>query len=285
MLKETDWAKALQNAIDEYLQKKTGGAAAAIPAAPLKPLLVRHAGLLGLTFPPDGFERVKFVDFLNQFPDVVQTHRRAGQDTLVVKVGDAQLLENIVKSEIDSHNTIRPPKSLRQDVFDAFTRIPVPTSSYWYAPEQDKFVLVEGGKHDWVEVPPLLTETAFHDRRAFSETQVSTSLKSALLLSLNENASPLRAFSVEVKKHRLGRAWHIFHLKCIMQRISQWSSSNGISWKNTWECSGEPTPQHSNVVTAQETNSFLAGLMRLDPEEKKRVMVPLDIVLRLIRRD
>lgn len=50
MLQEAIWTQALLGAMDEYLHKKTGGIPVVVPAAPLKPLLIRHAEQRGLRY-------------------------------------------------------------------------------------------------------------------------------------------------------------------------------------------------------------------------------------------
>lgn len=285
MLHEAQWAQALLSAIDDYLSKKTGGAPAPVPAAPLKPLLARHAELLGLTFPPEGHERIKFVDFLDLFPGTVKTQRRPGQDALVAKIADAHVLEEASKAA-EQLDAARLPRTIRQDVFQAFTmKPPVGSDRHWYSRELDKFLQAPAGADEgWLPVPTPTLEMALADRRAFAEAQPAA-MKEALLAALNQPTSQFEAFGLEIKRQLLGRAWHLFRLRRVVMRATEWAKSQGLTWNPSWERASESTGQESNSITARETNAFLAGLMQLGPEDAKRVMVPLDIVLRLLRRD
>lgn len=284
MLQETIWAQALSSAIDEYLSKKTGGQPAAVPAAPLKPLIRRHAEQLGLVFPPEGYERIKFVDFLDLFPAVLSTHRRPGQDALVAKAQNVELLDKAAAVEASSTSANRTLRTLRDDVFKAFTLPPEQGHLHWYASEQGKFVQAAVGEANWIAGPSSSMATGIQDRRAFAEDQVNTDNRDTLLDALNEQ-TPFAAFSEAIKSLCLGRAWHAFRLKCVVDRVTAWSSTNGIPWDKTWEFDKASPPPQLGDVSARETNAFLSGLMQLGPEDAKRVMVPLDIVLRLLRRD
>ena len=97
--------------------------------------------------------------------------------------------------------------------------------------------------------------------------------------------APLGAFSRVVKELHLERAWHVFRVERLVQKIDAWTKFAGIERNPAWESGVRSVKSESDTITARETNAFLAGLMQLGPEDAKRIMVPLDIVLKLIRRD
>jgi hypothetical protein len=280
------WAQALQAAFDEHLVKKSGGGVAVAPAAPLKPLLVRHAAQLGLAFPPDGYEKLKFVDFLDLLPDVVKTLRRPGQDALVAKVEEAHLLTQLSQDEGGQASAKRPRVALRQDVFRAFTQIPAAGQRRWYSRDSDEFLdAADAIQGNLLAVPAPTFEEAVRDRQDFANALPDTVQRDQLLATLDQAAAPLGAFGDAVKSLRLERRWHIFRFDRLLERVKGWANSVGLPWNSAWEGAPLPVQQAVDAVTARETNAFLAGLMQLGPDDAKRVMVPLDIVLRLLRRD
>ncbi|WP_033365601.1 hypothetical protein [Bordetella sp. FB-8] len=284
-LQET-WVPVVQAALEEYLSKKSGATSVVVPAAPLKPLVVRNAEQLGLKFPPEGYERIKFVDFLDLFPSVIRTRRRPGQDTLVVKAQDVDLLNQVDKEDSDLA-TKRERISFRTDVFNAFTKILSEGQCYWYSREKDEF-FVDGanaeGQSD-IQVPFLTLEDVLTERRDFANTVTAMAQRDELLGALNAGEAPLGSFSRAVKINHLERAWHIFRVARLAQRIKGWAESVGVKNSPSWECGAQSAKSEPDTVTARDTNAFLAGLMQMRPEDVSRIMVPLDIVLKLIRRD
>lgn len=90
-----------------------------MPAAPLKPLIIRHAEQRGLVFPPEGYNYLKFIDFLDLFPLVIKIRRRSGQDAFVAKAEHAELLDELQPDGARRARVDRGRVALRSDVFDA----------------------------------------------------------------------------------------------------------------------------------------------------------------------
>lgn len=287
MLQQETWAPVVRAAIDEYLSKKRSAKPLAVPAAPLKPLIIRHAEQRGLAFPPEGYSHLKFIDFLDLFPSVVKTQRRPGQDALVAKVEHAELLAELsVEGEHRAHGD-RGRTALRSDVFDAFTKILSAGEHYWYSKTNDEFVAKDaaGEEQDLVPLPPNTFEAALAERKRFADSIKNTDQQKGLLDALNDAAAPLRAFSQSLKGMHLEHAWHVFRFDRLVQEIKDWADSVGLDWNDSWTTRVRRPPNEPDAVTAREANAFLAGLMELGPDDAKRVMIPLDIVLKLIRRD
>ena len=282
-LQET-WAPVVQAALDEYLSRKSGVESMAVPVAPLKPLVMRYAEQMGFVFPPQGYERLKFVDFLDFFPSVIRIRRRPGQDALVVRAANADLLDHLVLEKSTSV-TKREVVAFRSDVFNAFTKILPSEQCYWYSIESDEFSIdgANASQQSFVRVPSLTLEEAISERRDFAGTAIAN--RDALLDALGTPTAPLGAFSRVVKELHLERAWHVFRVERLVQKIDAWTKFAGIERNPAWESGVRSVKSESDTITARETNAFLAGLMQLGPEDAKRIMVPLDIVLKLIRRD
>lgn len=287
MLSQEIWAPIVQAALDEYLNKKSKAKSAVVPAAPLKPLLVRQSERAGIAFPPEGYEHLKFADFLDMFPSVVQTRRRPGQDVLVVKAEDVELLEGFVQFDSDQPHGKCERVAFRSDVFRAFTKLLPSGQCFWYSKSTDDFVEGEVGSVDpsLVQLAIYTLENAISERRDFANTIENTTQKDILLGATNDSLAPLRAFSQAVKELHVEREWHNFRFDRLERRIRGWASTAQIDWNPAWTSKAKPVRQGTVIITARETNSFLAELMQLGPEDAKRVMVPLDIVLKLMRRD
>ena len=278
------WSQALREALDEYLAKKAGGRSVPVPAAPLKPILIRRASELGLEFPPEGLEKTKFVDFLDMLPGVVKTTRRLGQDALVTRIEmnhqSPEPIQATAAAEIPEIAGI----ALRPDVFKAFTLFATGGKEWWYSKSTDRFIDQPfADSSDLVHVPRPTLADAIQDRAKFIETLTSTSHRTELQKALAVESTALIEFRNAVKNLRLDRQWHEFRLHRLTERIRAWSQAAGLPWSSGWN-RGFATPKSKiDPPMARQMNAFLAGLMRLDASDAKRVMVPLDVVLKLLR--
>lgn len=280
---EKQWAEVLRAALAEYLEKKRSSVA---PAAPLKPLLLRRAEQAGLSYPPVGMERTKFADFLALFPAVVSLKRRLGQDVLVSVAGDEAALQTIAADEGPDSKGRAPLRRLRSDVFKAFTRLPPVGRVYTYVKTSDRFTEIDQSiesRADMIHVPAQTLDAALAERREFTENLPETSSRVALSAALQAD-SPLGAFGQAVKEHSLGQHWHEFRMERLLKNIQAWADENGLSWNPDWMGNLPASQKPANAFTSREANTFLAGMMQLSPEDAQRVMVPLDIVLKLLRQ-
>jgi hypothetical protein len=284
MIDQAVWAPVVTAAFNDYLTNKSGGRVTAIPAAPLKPLVARRAAEVGLQFPPEGYENRKFVEFLDSVPSAVSTRRRAGQDVLVAPTDRQDLLDVDVALQTESN---RDRSALRGDVFRAFTKIPRAGRQHWYSRAQDAFIELDAAHSDpsLIPVPSETIEGALADRTSFADSLPDDIRRSPLIEALREPSTALGDFTRKVKELRLERAWHMFRLNRLSQKVRTWGAEHQVEWSPSWTDINVSQAPDAAMVSARETNSFLAGLMQLGPEDAKRVLVPLDIVLKLMRRD
>ena len=86
-----------------------------------------------LGYPPGGYGQESFGDFLKHFDSIVLVRRRRGRDLLAAPVEMPELLAEATESGA---------ARLREDIFEAFTRIPrgVPPAEPWYVPSSDSVV-------------------------------------------------------------------------------------------------------------------------------------------------
>lgn len=260
---------------------------AVAPAAPLKPLLLRRAEQAGLSYPPAGMERTKFAEFLDLFPAVVSLKRRLGQDMLVTIAGDEAALQTMVADEAPDSTGKSSLRRLRPDVFKAFTRLPPVGHVYAYTKTSDRFTEIDQNIEahtEMIRVPALTLDAALAERREFTDNLPETSAQVALLAALQDDLSPLGAFGQAVKQYGLGQHWHEFRMGRLLKSIQEWADENGLIWNPAWVGNFPASAKPANAFTSREANTFLAGMMQLSPEDAQRVMVPLDIVLKLLRQ-
>lgn len=276
------WTEIVHQALQSYFDLKSHGEPRAVPGAPLKPLVMKLAAERGLIYPPPDFQNKKFSDFLQALPEAVITQRRSGQDLLVAPAGRLDLFDASaeMKSEIQSF-------VLRPDVFKAFTKIQTePGRRFWYSKSEDTFVEGQSDTVDanLVSVESITQKTALEERQTFTqELKLDGNTANELLSTLSDPIVAMGRFSAKVKELRLERQWHHFRAEHVHRNLQAWASAHSIAFNSNWLETHKPPTQDN--VSSRETNAFLAGLMHLGPEDAKRVLVPLDIVLKVLRRE
>lgn len=276
------WTEIVHHALQSYFDLKSHGEPRAVPGAPLKPLVMKLAAEQGLIYPPPDFQNKKFSDFLQALPEAVITQRRSGQDLLVAPAGRLDLFDASadMKSEIQS-------LVFRPDVFKAFTKIQAePGRRFWYSKSEDAFVEGQSDTIDanLIPVESSTQQTALEERQGFThEMKLDGDTASELLSTLSDPIGAMGRFSAKVKELRLERQWHQFRADRVKRNLQAWASVHNIAFSTDWLEIQKPLTQDS--VSSRETNAFLAGLMHLGPEDAKRVLVPLDIVLKVLRRE
>ncbi|MFZ2308513.1 MAG: hypothetical protein WAW34_14365 [Rhodoferax sp.] len=276
------WTEIVRQALQRYFDQKSHGQPSAVPGAPLKPLVLKLAAEQGLTYPPLEFQNKKFSDFLQALPEAIVTHRRLGQDLLVAPTGRFDLFDVPAEAASETQSVV-----FRPDVFKAFTKIhSEPNKKFWYSKIEGAFVERPSDTVDetLVSVDEGTLNNSFEERQAFvKELKLDPDTTSGLLSTLSDPTGALGRFSAKVKELHLERQWHQFRAKNVRRKLQEWAATNGITFNPGW------LEQHKHVpldtVSARETNAFLAGLMQLGPEDAKRVLVPLDIVLKVLRRE
>lgn len=278
----SQWTEIVHKALQSYFDLKSHGEPRAVPGAPLKPLVMKLAAAHGLIYPPPEFENKKFSDFLQALPDVIVTQRRSGQDLLVAPAGRLDLFDASAELKSDTQSVV-----FRPDVFKAFTKIHTePDRRFWYAKSEDAFVEGQSDASDanLLPVESSTQQTAIEERQAFTQQlKLDDNTARDLLSTLSDPVGAMGRFSAKVKELRLERQWHQFRAKRVHRSLQEWASAHNIAFSANWlKTQIHPTPDN---VSSRETNAFLAGLMHLGPEDAKRVLVPLDIVLKVLRRE
>jgi hypothetical protein len=272
------WHQIITTALNEGTQISGG----AVPGAKLRQLINRIAAKHGEQYPPRGDEDKKFTEFLNQFSSLLIVLKRTGQDILVAPADKPQLLDLSQNASTE----------LREDIFEAFTRIPSHQSP-WYERGTDRISWAAAEEtldsDQFVKIPPASLEQEIGDRKAFaSSPEIDPEVKDNLLATLQEH-SALWAFSKAIKKYGLSRRWHLFRLQGIVKRIRQWCESQHVEWRAEWlstRADGTAKVQTMKRAASIGGESHLLGKLieSLNEEELKRVSLPLDIILKLLQK-
>lgn len=147
-----------------------------------------------------------------------------GSDILVGLPG-AKPPEKVMPPAKNAH------RSLRQDVFEAFTRISaVP---FVYIPERDKFVGQDQADGTSVDVPPVSLEQSVAIRREFAES-LSAKEQGRLLDALERSANPLAKFRLVLGENDLVRQWAKFQAAKLESRVRTWAEDNHVIPRDAW---------------------------------------------------
>jgi len=275
------WNEVVAEALKRGLETSDG----AVPGAKLRELVARIAPKHGVSYPLPGREDEKFADFLKQFSSSVIVLRREGQDLLVAPSDAPQLLDR----------SVNVYAQIRDDIFEAFTRIPKGSSprQAWYARDTDTIEwLTEDENPDGVRlvrIPAATLDQELSDRRAFSLSPgIEKDVQDKLLGTLTAH-SALGSFSAALRAYGLARKWHLYRFSEVVRRIKKWCESEKVLWRDEWLT---PVNQHSkadavaapSASTEARRTSFSQLVETLTDEDLRRISVPLDIVLKLFPR-
>jgi hypothetical protein len=279
------WNAVVAEALERGVRESGGRA---VSGAKLRQLVAQIATHRGASYPPPGFESINFAEFLRYFDSILIVLRRRAQDILVAPVTRPELL--IGQSGSGSQTQIR------DDIFNAFTRIPREDDPRipWYDSGHDRFVWFPRDEDQadpaLIAVPPASREQEIADRTSFVDSlelnqEIIDSLRKALTGSGN---SALWYFSQILRDAQLSKRWHEFRFHLITSRIRRWSEEKRVPWRDNWLIAGSDLSGDAQVATAVETASEKANLKelltQLEEDDLKRINVPLDIVLKLLRR-
>lgn len=276
------WTQIVTEALERGLRETKGRP---VPGAKLRKLVGSVAAQHGQSYPPAAFEGSSFSDFLKACDSILIVFKRPAQDLLVAPVAQPELLLNISNQESRAE--------IRQDVFDAFTRIPRKGDAKlsWYESERDRFLWLDGdsvGANDGlIPGPRASKEQEIDDRRSFVETSVQAEeTKQALLRALTETGSSgLWAFSNVLRTSGLSRRWHEYRFQRLTGRMRAWSEHARQVWRDDWLVAGEISASRkaepaAAVGSATDRARLQELFSRIDEADLQRITVPLDIVMK-----
>ena len=277
---DNQWSEILQEALTAGLKERPD---APILGTRFRQLVEVAAASHNQTFPPPDEPGLKFADLLERYPNIVLTRRRGGQDMLIAPANKPELL---------LHAREWPAPSIRQDIFNAFTRISVEERP-WYDRERDAVVwLKKDAVPDStvpVSIPSVTLEAAVEVRKAFVAT-VDPSQSKELEAALT-SSQPLALFTNVIRSRGLQRLWHVFRSERLAESISAWAKAAGIPFREEWFGGALPQfvpsegrPRYHIGGESGWRTALMTLAERLDESDLARISVPLDIVLRALGR-
>lgn len=274
MLDDPQW----QSVVDEALRRALEGREEPIPGARLRGFVNRVAAEQGLSYPPTA--GLKFGEFLSKFPERVRIVTRAHQDILVVPAGRADLLAKTAEQG-------NGEPQLRRDIFAALTRVD-PDQVAWYDLSTDRIQFrlasAPSGESE-LKFPRPSMESEIALRSRFADGIGDDGLRRTLRESLT-TARPLAEFSRVVHSARLKDEWRAFRQSDLLSRLQSWATESNVPWRDSWLVTG---PQVGTRLTPDLTShpdssrqKFAALLLSLDERDLARLLIPADLVLRLL---
>jgi hypothetical protein len=275
-----NWQEIVKKALDRGLESSKG----AVPGAKLRQIIAHIAPSYGEQYPPLGHEDEKFRDFLGHFGSLLTVFPRDGQDILVAPSDRPELLGASETGQAQ----------LRADMFEAFTRIPreSPPMEPWYERSSDRIKWQTADEAtdpvNFSKIPPATLAQELEDRRAFALSLEIDSQIKGNLLGVPQDHSGLWTFTKIVKENGLSHKWHFFRFRALLRRIKSWCESENIEWREDWLRSGSVPPSSGKPLNISDlidsTHRFEGFLQGLSDDDVKRISVPLDIVLKLLRK-
>ena len=181
---------------------------------------------------------------------------------------------------------------LREDIFEAFTRIPrgVPPSEPWYVVSDDTVVWLLptelSGSGELVKIPAATLEQELSERKSFIQSaDLAEDAKIRIAASLDAH-SGLGSFSKLIKAHGLSQMWHRHRFQAVVRRIRAWCTAAGVPWREGWVSSSDastPTQTGDDLPATNLRCLFERFVESLTDEDLRRISVPLDIVLKVIQ--
>jgi hypothetical protein len=274
------WKQIVAEALAVELKTSDGP----VPGAKLRQLILRVAKRRALTYPPTGHEQESFGDFLKHFESIALVRRREGRDLVVAPADMPQLLADAPESG---------GTRLREDIFEAFTRIPrgLPPSEPWYVLSDDTVVWLLptelSGSGELVKIPAATLELELRERKSFIQSvDLAEDVKNRLAESLDTH-SGLGSFSKLIKAHGLSQIWHRHRFQAVVRRSRAWCTAAGVPWREEWVSSSDAskplTPTGDDLSGTNQRRLFERLVQSLSDEDLRRISVPLDIVIKLVR--
>lgn len=255
---------------------------AAVPGAKLRSRIAHAAKAQGLQFPPA--EMGKFSAFIESLGSELLVQRRPGSDILISPADRPELLA----AEGAKGRNVR----LRQDLFDALTTIsPKRQGTAYYIPELDAVKYDGEGQlpQTAVALPPSSLGHEIKIRERFVQEVVGSADTQSALNSALQSPSALRDFGEAIRAYGLVRDWHQFRMGSLNATLKKWADDNALAWQPAWVETSSPTA--SSEIQAAPTPVSLDSREQLEllantltTDDLARISVPLDIVLRLLKK-
>ena len=86
----------------------------------------------------------------------------------------------------------------------------------------------------------------------------------------------------------MGRKWHLYRFQLIVRKLKQWCASEHVEWRDEWIGQAPPHVISSKFdqiadATSDQRKLFERVIEMLSEDDLRRISVPIDIVLKLIK--
>ena len=265
------------NEVADSLSELTDESQESVPGAKFKAFLLRKYNNPDHPVRQAMLEQ-RFGALLRNIQDRIALKWRYGSDFLAVPKGKEHLFSSVGKDV-----------AIRQDLFRAFSYFSAAQLPY-YDRTTDKVTSFEDPPEDrelLVAIPPRAIEAEIELRKRFAREVADPKISDQLLKDLNIAQRELTSFSWTIRSHGCQGKWYAFRNRDVRERISEWATSNGVQWNENWiEERAKRYSQKSSGDTAESevavTDRLLRALNMLSDEDRRRISVPLDIVLRFL---
>lgn len=274
------WQEIIRQALERGIEISKG----AVPGAKLRQIIAKLAPQFGETYPPPESENEKFRDFLGRFNSLLTILPRDGQDILVAPADKPELLSRSGTAQAQ----------IRDDIFEALTTIPkgTPPSAPWYKQDRDEIIWAKDGELEasptLVKMPTPNLEQLLDYRREFATLpEIDPQVREELLSTLQVH-SALGAFSKILKENGLAHKWHYFQFRILVSHLRHWCAETHVEWREDWIQSRRDQGAESvslNLKEMLDQQHRIEGFLgALSAEDIKRISVPLDIVLKHLKK-
>lgn len=193
--------------------------------------------------------------------DGVTIIRVPGSDVLVGLAGSKPPLH------VPSVPAHPPTEGLRQDVYEAFTR--VSTVPFVYQPERDVFCPEDQAEGASIPVPQIDLEHLIDLRRKFV-SELPLQQQEPLREALERSVNPLARFRQVLQGEGLARRWAAFLSGQLQSRVQDWAAENKLTPRTAW------FKVHHDASTARRTLERLVPY--LTTGEIRDLRIPLRAV-------
>jgi hypothetical protein len=142
------------------------------------------------------------------------------------------------------------------------------------------------GSGELVKIPAATLEQELSERKSFIQSaDIAQETKGQIATSLDAH-SGLGSFSKLIKAHGLAQMWHRHRFQTVVRRIRAWCAATGVSWREEWVSSDDaskPLIQAGDEPGKNQRYLFERFIEALTDEELRRISVPLDIVLKVMK--
>lgn len=130
-----------------------------------------------------------------------------------------------------SKRTTSSTGSLRQDVFEAFTRLS--DVAFVYSPAADRFVPANLAQGPSIQTPETTLEGLVRDRENFVRS-LDSHVQPGLLAALTRSSKPLADFHRVLNEMNLLGVWASMQAGMLRERVIEWARENNVQPRDSW---------------------------------------------------